>query len=732
MTQATHEARHHLRPPPVSRGFLPRPQVLRALDEAGGGVVCLQAPGGYGKTTVLAQWAAQEARPVVWLGVRPAAADPHWLAQTLLDALHDEGLVAERVLLPGNVDSVSWHLNTLPVVERVVSSVTRPFGLVVDDAGAVSGPAWDCLVESLAVSLPEGSTLVMSTREAVPTTLWRLHARGLVRVLGPEDLAFDGHEAEALMRLLGVRMPPGGVERLVHETEGWPVALYLVALSAASRTSSVPAATTGIAGLDEYFRADILDRLSPEDAEFLERLSVVSTLDAEVCDAVTGSPDSLSRLRRLASENHLLAPQDDAATRFRMHPLLAQFLGDDLHGRNPDGWRAAHGAAGRVEERRGDVDDAVHHAKLAGDDDRLESLVWRHTSRQLGYGRWATVQRWLGGLDADRVRHHCGLALSAAWVAQQSGDIPRMNRLALEASECAAHGEEYYRPDVGLLEATIGAGGLDRTEQATRSFIASRPSDDRWQSLAFFLLGISLVLRDEVDEGVEALTEGYRRAEALDVPVVKAHCLAGLADAALAREEQHRALLYVRELRALTSSHRLDAVVTAAPLFTTSTVGYVLEGRYADARHEAVRALRLTALMRDVAPWHAVQGRLVLAQVNIALGDPQRAAVLLEEARDARGPANASPVLDRMVDETEQRLSQVTTTLAGTSSLTTAEVRVLQYLPTHLSFPQIADELVVSRHTVKTQAMSAYRKLGVHTRTQAIERARRAGLLPPA
>ena len=67
----------------------------------------------------------------------------------------------------------------------------------------------------------------------------------------------------------------------------------------------------------------------------------------------------------------------------------------------------------------------------------------------------------------------------------------------------------------------------------------------------------------------------------------------------------------------------------------------------------------------------------------------------------------------------------------GASSLTTAEVRVLQYLPTHLSFPQIADELYVSRHTVKTQALSAYRKLGVHTRTDAIERARRAGLLPP-
>jgi len=317
-------------------------------------------------------------------------------------------------------------------------------------------------------------------------------------------------------------------------------------------------------------------------------------------------------------------------------------------------------------------------------------------------------------------------------VSSQSGDIAHTNRLALQASECATNGEAPYRPDVDLLEATIGAGGIDRIEASTRGFISSRPEDDPWQSLAHYLLGVSLVLRERFDDGVEALTEGYRRAEALDVPVVRAHCLAALADVALLLGDEHRALLYIHELRALASAHGMDSVVTTAPLYTTSTMGYVVEGRYADARRESVRALRLTALMRNMAPWHAVQGRLTLARANLVLGDPGRAKVLLDEAGDARGPANASPLLDRLFEETREQLSTVETSLAGTSALTTAEVRVLQYLPTHLSFPQIAEELVVSRHTVKTQAMSAYRKLGVHTRTEAIERARRAGLLPRA
>ncbi len=704
--------------------------MLAALDGTGpAAVLCLQAPGGYGKTTALAQWAAREARPVVWLGVRRAAADPHWLAQTLLAALDDAGLCRRSEPLPGQVDTVGWHLHTLPVVEATVSSATEPLVVVIDDAGSLSGSPWECLVESLATSLPDGSTLAIGTREAVPTTLWRLHARGQVRFVGPEVLAFDDEETARLMELLGVRLPRDQLDRLARTTEGWAVAVYLGGLAVLTGRTGMPDATGG-AGLEEYLRTEILGRMSPDDARFLRRVSVLSSLDAEGCDALTGEQESLGRLRRLVSGNHLLAPQDLSRRRFRMHRLLAQFLGDDLRERDPAGWRAAHRAASLVEERRGDLDGAVLHAKLAGDDDRLGDLVWPHVVAELGHGRRAVVARWLAGLDEERLRGSCGLALSAAWAAIQSGDGTTANRLALAASE-AADRNAALRPHADLLRATIGGDGLEGVEAVARSFLATTATDDRWQALACYHLGLALVLRGRSQDGVTSFDAGRRRAEALDDPVVRALCLTGLADDALQRGDQHRALSYVRELREIVSTYRLDSVVTAAPVFVTSTAGYVAEGRYADARREAARALRHLALLGDTAPCQAVVGRLTLARVNLTLGDPQRARVLLEEAGDARTPATASSVIDRMQAETEDLLSRVATHVSGASSLTSAEVRVLQYLPTHLSFPQIAAELVVSRHTVKTQAMSVYRKLGVHTRSEAIERARRAGLLPP-
>ncbi len=717
-------------PPKVPSSLAGRERVMRALDDASDAkVICLTAPGGYGKSMALAQWVAHDERPLVWLSVRPAAPDADWLAQALLDGLADVGLVEERVVLAGPLNAAAWHLSTLPLVERIVEGASTPFIVVVDNAQAISGSRWECLVESVASSLPAGAQLVLSTRSAMPGTLWRLRSRGQVTVMGPDVLAFDEDETRQVVHRLGLAPTDEQVHGLSEATGGWPVAVYLA--GSATRGGRAQASTQTSSELAEYLRKEIIAELPADDAKFLSSISVLSALDEDGCDEVASVTGSLERLRRLSSDVHLLWAQDEAAQRFRMNPLLADALSDMLREHNPAEWRAAHVAASRVDQRRRDYDGAVHHAKLGCDDARLADLVWSRTPYLLAAGQFTVLQRWLRGVDEARLAEHCGLALSAAWAASHAGDVPRMSRLALAAAQRAEREAPEFVLDADLLAATIGAHGLAHIEASALAYINGKPKNDPWQTLAYFLLGVALLLRDEPQQGVVALGEGRRLAAAHELPLMVAHCLAALADAAMATGEEHKALSYIRESRDTAARYRLDEITTTAPIFTTSAAGYVLEGRFADARREAVRALRLTALMGTFAPWHAVQSLLVLAQVNLALGDPERARVLTDEASDARGPATDSVLLDRMLAQTKQRLDAVPTEMAGASSLTTAEVRVLQYLPTHLSFPQIADELFVSRHTVKTQAMSTYRKLGAHTRTEAIIRARSAGLLPP-
>ena len=709
-----------------------RTRVLELLrGSASARAICLQAPGGYGKSTALRQWLAEDPRPALWLGVQPEAADAGWLVRSLLDALTQAGLLDEPLSLPLSVDPVAWTAGVLPAVERALSGIGQPFVVVIDDAGELTGDLWDSLLDSIVRRIPHGAHVAIATRGPVPRPMRRLRATQALVTVGPAQLALDQAEASQLLGALGVQAPQETVTALLAATEGWPVALYLAALALRSHPvgSAGPARAVRDRTVSDYLRDEILDRVAPSDARFLLRASVLTYLDEPTCSAVTGTDSSLARLRRLSADNNLLVALDGEQTRFRMHALLAEFLSDEFRATDPSGWRSVHGMASVLREQRGDIDAAAHHAKLAGDDQRLGELLWSHAGPVLARSRAAVLRRWLAGVSDERITGVCELALCAAWLASHEGDLIRMERLTIAAAAACERQGGIRAVDVGLLRATIGADGIDQIRSAAQAFIAERESDDPWLTLAHFLLGVSLVLGGETQPGLVALERGARLARALDLPVMRSHCLAAQADVWLSAGQTTRALPLIREARLVMIQDRLDHIATAAPVFTTSAAGYLAEGRLAEARREAMRALRQSSRMDPIAPWYAVQGRVTLAEVFFTLGDFDRCHALLTEADQFRGPAARSPVLDQAYQRARQRLDGLGARPGDVEVLTAAEVRVLQYLPTHLSFPAMAQEMNLSPFTVKSQALSAYRKLGAHSRGEAIRRAREIGLL---
>jgi LuxR family maltose regulon positive regulatory protein len=158
----------------------------------------------------------------------------------------------------------------------------------------------------------------------------------------------------------------------------------------------------------------------------------------------------------------------------------------------------------------------------------------------------------------------------------------------------------------------------------------------------------------------------------------------------------------------------------------------VRRGADVDGRRHANHARRLVGLLgRQVGPWLGTEVRIVLARVELLLGEPEAARVLAREARDLVGRLPDAGVLPERIADLFQAIDSKVQ--AGSDlradPLTTAELRVLAYLPTHLSFQAMAEDLFVSRNTVKTQAISIYRKLGVSSRGDAVARARELGLL---
>jgi len=157
----------------------------------------------------------------------------------------------------------------------------------------------------------------------------------------------------------------------------------------------------------------------------------------------------------------------------------------------------------------------------------------------------------------------------------------------------------------------------------------------------------------------------------------------------------------------------------------------VYRGDVPRAREHLARAARLRPLLTSAMPHRAVQALLELARAYLALDDAAGARAVLRQARDILQLRPDLGILPKQADELQATLDTIRAGAAGASSLTTAELRLLPLLSTHLSFREIGERLHLSRHTVKSQAISVYRKLGVSSRSQAVQRMQQIDLLGP-
>ena len=152
-------------------------------------------------------------------------------------------------------------------------------------------------------------------------------------------------------------------------------------------------------------------------------------------------------------------------------------------------------------------------------------------------------------------------------------------------------------------------------------------------------------------------------------------------------------------------------------------------GRVEDARRDLRRSTRLLDAVVDFPSWYEAEISIVLAQTAMRLDDPNSARQRLSEAAAVLELIPGAPALDAWLRRARSSVDTSTAASNGDTGLTPAELRTLQYLPTHYSFREIGEQLVVSVNTVRSQAQAVYRKLGASTRREAVERAQKRGLI---
>jgi LuxR family transcriptional regulator, maltose regulon positive regulatory protein len=211
---------------------------------------------------------------------------------------------------------------------------------------------------------------------------------------------------------------------------------------------------------------------------------------------------------------------------------------------------------------------------------------------------------------------------------------------------------------------------------------------------------------------------------------VHAFCLTQLAVLALTEEDWEEAAALITRARAQVDRHGLAGSATVALVFAASAVVRAHRGRVAEARSDLEAALRLQATLIDFAPWYDVELRILTSRAAVRLSDVNGArTALMGASRLMRLVPEAVSLETWLQDAWARHDAFIGPASARSAVLTTAELRILRYLPTHLSFREIAEHAYVSANTVKSQANAVYRKLDVSCRSEAVSRAREIGLL---
>jgi LuxR family transcriptional regulator, maltose regulon positive regulatory protein len=728
--------------PAVPRaGLVPRDGLQSLLQTGLQAKLCLlDAPAGFGKTTLLAQWCASAgAGTVAWLSLDEGDNDPIRLWIYVVEALRSVepsvGAGALQALQRASADLCGM---VLPGLLNELHAAGCQLALVLDDYHLVTNARCHQALGFFLDHLPPGVHVVLSTRVDPLLPLARMRARGELAELRVAELRFTEEEAfELLNGSMGLQLAAEDVQRLAERTEGWPAGLYLAGLSLRGRedASGFVASFHGDSRhVADYLGAEVLALQSGATRTFLLRTSVLNRLSGPLCDAVLETEGSAGVLVELERSNLFLVPLDDHREWYRYHHLFAQLLRVELGRYEAALLPVLHRRAAAWHRDAGDVEAAIHHATAAGEFPEASALIARHWLAFWRHGRLATVARWLDGLPDEAILANPPVAYVAAWIGGFRGASERETERWLAATE--EEGWQGPLPE-GISSLTFGAAvtrasllydDVGRAASAGRRALelAPRPSPFFW--MAQMALGHALYLSGQSAEARSRLEELVRAVSASVQPYAVMTSLAVLSLIAADEGDDRTATVLATRAAAAAEAEGLSAEPLCGIVHLAAGRALMLHGDLTEAEQQLERALQLLGI--DSMLVHRAHALLLLGSVLQGRGDLPGAAASFEKARELIEEFADPGVLPVLLEQARAaRGSPHRRPVEAGAPLTERELAVLRLLDSELSNREIGRQLYVSVNTVRSHVQAVYRKLGVTTRAKAVAHARQLGLL---
>jgi LuxR family maltose regulon positive regulatory protein len=461
-------------------------------------------------------------------------------------------------------------------------------------------------------------------------------------------------------------------------------------------------------------------------------------MSGPLCDQLLERTDSARELVSIEKANLFLVPLDRHREWYRYHHLFHDLLARELTEREPELLAVLHRRAADWYEENGDPESALEHADASGDADRVARLVASLALPVYYSGRVSAVESWLDRFAENEQRErYPAVAVIGGWIHALQGQATEAERWLELATRGGDNGKlpdgEAVGPWIALLRAAMCCDGVEQMLRDAESALEELPAGSQWRPTGLLLQGAAYVLLGDDERGDGILANAAEAAECLGATDTRVVAISERSLLAAARDEPAAAETLSLRAHALVEAGQLDGYVTSSIELAATARALLRHGRWDQARACLTAARRLTPFLTHALPWFAVQTRLELARTYVSLRDAQGARTLLSEARQILRVRPLLGVLPAQATALQEQVETMPEVANGNGTgLTGAELRLLPLLATHFSFREIGERLHVSRNTVKTQAISVYRKLGVSNRSDAIEQAAGLGLVDAA
>jgi LuxR family maltose regulon positive regulatory protein len=342
--------------------------------------------------------------------------------------------------------------------------------------------------------------------------------------------------------------------------------------------------------------------------------------------------------------------------------------------------------------------------------------------------------------DQKLIDQYPAVAVLGAWLQALEGQPAEAERWT-DAAEHPAHAASAALaartpPDgstmesyLAMLRVLLCRNGVGRMRADAQAAVAGLSPASQWRTTALLLEGVAALLDGHPDQADPFLAQAVELGTRTGILAGTATALAERAIVAMGRQQWHEATTLADQALGLLETGRLNDYFISPLVHTVAARTALHRGDLPAAQAHLVQAARLRPLLTYAMPSVAVQTLLELGRAYLMLDDAAGARTVL---RQARGILQLRPDLGVLPDQAEELHAKLDTSRGGgpgVSTLTTAELRLLPLLPTHLNFLEIGQRLYISRHTAKSHAASIYRKLGASSRSQAVQRLQEIGLL---